>query len=155
MVAQSCTGSTPCWKSQQEEPGQERSPRSGRRPGIMNVLCSSAVPGSLCIACLSAMGLAWPCVKSWSLIRLSCTRQLQLGKFPVGAVHPLLLCWAKRLKWLRCGGGGGPQASSQGTCSESGGDRGSPGQAAQRHPVPELNYIHPLPSPLPLLLYWS
>lgn len=97
MIAQSCPGSTPCWKSQQEELGQERSPRSGRKPGTTDALCSSAIPGGFCITSLSAVASTGPCAKSWSLIRLSCPGQLQLGKFPAGAAHPSPLCWAEGL----------------------------------------------------------
>lgn len=54
-------------------------------------------PWAFCTASLCARGPAWPCVKSWSSIRLNCTKHLPWGKFPAGTGLPLPLQWAERL----------------------------------------------------------
>lgn len=72
-----------------------------------------------------------------TLGRLGCAGHLQLGEGLEGDEAQM----------------GSP--SSQGTCSDSGGGTGTPGQAARRHQVFELLYTRRLPSPLPLPACWS
>lgn len=113
-------------------------------------------PWAFCIASLCAGRPAWPCVKSWSLTRSNYTKHFPLGKFLAGTGLPLPFHWAKRLS-------GAEVRRRRPLCKQPGNvfgkwwwhsvwKMGLPVQAAQRHPTPELDYIHPLPPPLPLLL---
>lgn len=125
-------------KSQQEELGRDTSPRNGRRCRTTDMLWSSAVPGPSALP-LSVLG-DQPCVESWSLIRLNCTKHFPWGKFPVGTGLPLPFHWAKRL-WRA-------EVRSRRPLDKQPGNAfgkwwwhlvckmGSPGQAAQRHPMP-------------------